>query len=85
MAVDKVEPFPILEARPSARLEALLPSQLYILDLLPPDQSAKLLAWCQTQQLEGPKPAKKGEAERTASACVPLDDTSIHRLIDCDH
>lgn len=58
--------FPTLKINPKAKLETLLPSQLYILDLLPAAQCERLLEWCREQDLEGPKPAKKGEAERTS-------------------
>ena len=59
--------FPTLKPLPSASLQTILPGQLYILDLLPPSQVDKLLAWCKSQSMQEPTPAKKGEAERTAS------------------
>jgi len=59
--------FPTLKSLPGARVQTILPNQLYILDLLPPSQTQKLLAWCEAQDMQGPTPAKKGEAERTAS------------------
>lgn len=62
--------FPTLKPLPGAAIQTILPNQLYILDLLPPSQTSKLLAWCQAQSLQGPTPAKKGEAERTASKLV---------------
>lgn len=62
-----VSSFPTLDPYPRASLETVLPRQLYILDLLPPAQCEKLLRWCKEQDLEGPKPAKRGEAERTSS------------------
>jgi hypothetical protein len=59
--------FPTLKSLPSAALQVILPNQLYILNLLPASQTEKLLAWCKAQSMQGPTPAKKGEAERTAS------------------
>jgi hypothetical protein len=58
--------FPTLKSLPGATVQTILPNQLYVLDLLPPSQTSKLLAWCQAQSLQGPVPAKRGEAERTA-------------------
>jgi hypothetical protein len=62
-----MDTFPTLKPLPGATLQTILPNQLYILDLLPPAQIAKLLAWCQTRPMQAPTLAKKGEAERTAS------------------
>lgn len=59
--------FPALKSLPSAAVQTILPNQLYILDLLPAAQADKLLEWCKAQSMQGPVPAKKGEAERTAS------------------
>lgn len=62
--------FPSLKPYIKPSLETILPSQIYILDLLPAAQCEKLLAWCKEQDMEGPKPAKRGEAERTSRESV---------------
>jgi len=63
--------FPTLKSLPGATVQTILPNQLYILDLLPAAQAEKLLGWCKAQEMQGPVPAKKGEAERTASQFGP--------------
>lgn len=69
-----------VKAADDVGLEAVLPGQIYTLDdLLDPAECGQMLKWAKSLPLEAPKPAKKGEAERTACAWLlfPSSDQSF--------
>ncbi|RXK38446.1 hypothetical protein M231_04211 [Tremella mesenterica] len=59
--------FPQLEPKPHLGLSTVLESQIYIVDdILTHDELLGLMEWTKSMEMEGPKKAGKGEAERTS-------------------
>lgn len=65
--------FPHLTPRRDLPLHTHLEKQIYTVDdLLSPSELNQLLRWAKSLELDGPKPAGKGEAERTARESFSL-------------
>ncbi|WVO15425.1 hypothetical protein L204_103083 [Cryptococcus depauperatus] len=61
-------PFNYIKAKPHLGVNSILADQIYIVDgFFSPADLRAVLTWAQSLELEGPKKAGRGEAERTGS------------------